>query len=192
MLLSDYAEERIAKRKAINARNKRRGREMEQRIMKALGGKRVPMSGAGSIKGDGQIYSERYGYVVVECKCSEARNSDGYPKVTVALHWLPKLEKDVEVMNATLGFLVFNFHGKRSDADYVIVRQDWFQRLFKPVLDPECSDVPYTIEVKTKTWGALHHKLSEWFKQHSEIHLHTDYGVYVVIPFDMVQEAFTG
>lgn len=191
-MLSDYAEERIAKRRAINAKNKRRGRDMELRVMKDLGGRRVPMSGAGSIKGDGQIYSERFGYIVVECKTSEAKNNNGIPRVTIALSWLPKLEKDVAAMNATLGFLVFNFHNKRSQADYVIIRQDWFQRLFKPVVEPEGAEVPYVVEVKTKTWGALQPKLIEWFTHHHEVHLHTVHGIYVVVPFWVIQEAFKG
>lgn len=123
MIVSDYAEERKRTIKAINAQNKQRGRQMEQRVMKFLKGNRVPMSGSGSIKGDGQIFS-RFGYILVECKCSAGTNSAGEQKLRVLFKWLEKMQLEAKIMGAKFSVLIIHHHDAKQD--YVIIPVDAF------------------------------------------------------------------
>lgn len=105
------------KARHITKTNKDRSRRMEQRIAKLLGGNRVPMSGAGSIKGD-CIVSTPIGMVSVECKYSAGtRNNE--PHMIVNKHWFIKLEEDVKALRAAFGILVFHYHNVSHD--YVFV-----------------------------------------------------------------------
>lgn len=119
-----FAEERQKAVRDRNNQNKRRARQMELRVAKVLRGNRVPMSGAGSIKGDCMIISERLGMILVECKTSASRNAAGLSQIRIDFRWLTKLDQDVRATHAKLGVLIFHYHDARSD--YVIVRKDWY------------------------------------------------------------------
>jgi hypothetical protein len=126
-MLSDYAEQRRAKIRAINAKNKSRSADMERRVMKYLKGRRVPMSGSGSIKGDGQLYCDK-GYVYIECKMSAALGNKG-PIMRISFTWLFELAKYSKVMCAAINALVYHCHKSRLEKDYVLMPVDIYQKL---------------------------------------------------------------
>lgn len=112
--LSDFAIERREQIKSINAQNKRRSKQMERRICKELGGNRVPMSGAGSLKGDGLLYS-KFGLVIIECKYTAGIDKEGNAQIRFNFGWMPKLQSDVDAMKASFGVMVFRYHNTRND-----------------------------------------------------------------------------
>ncbi len=138
MALSDFGEERRAAVRARNNLNKRRSKTMETRVMRYLSGNRVPMSGSGSIKGDGQIIS-RFGYILVECKCTAVVDSKLNPKIALAYRWLDELKKDSNSMRASMGILIFHFHDTRQD--YAVIEKALFEKYFYSV-----SPCIYTVD----------------------------------------------
>lgn len=123
----------------IARQNKRRGAEMERRVMKALKGNRVPMSGAGSLKGDGFVYRS-FGLFLVECKLSSHVHRKAGPAIVIAKKWLEKIVFEARAMRAKFGVLVFHF---LNDAhDYVVVPVHDFERTFFPVRS--CSTIDYS------------------------------------------------
>lgn len=176
-VVSDYAEERTAGIRARNAENKRRGKEMERRVMKFLKGNRVPMSGSGSIKGDGQIFS-KFGYILVECKCSTAVNAAGEQRLRVDFRWLQKMEIEAKIMNARFPVLIIHHQGAKQD--YVIVAAEYFW--------PRCGDVMSGEPVRIidlredNGWTATRHKLELDFTPYTNYTiLQTALGDYVVL-----------
>ncbi len=111
--------------KKIIATNKRRAAAMERRVMDYLDGYRVPMSGAGSIKGDGLGYCE-LGPFIVECKYSAQLGKANVPRLFLDTRWLKKLELEVKYMRARFGVLVGHFHDIKHD--YAFIRKDWYER----------------------------------------------------------------
>jgi hypothetical protein len=94
-------------------KNKDRSRRQEQRVAKLFGGNRVPMSGAGSIKGDVMIPYDEYRNIYVECKLTEKDT------MRIPVSWLQKIEEEAKAMRCIFGILVISFlHGK----DYVLIR----------------------------------------------------------------------
>ena len=126
-MVSDYGEQRKAAVRARNAKNKQRGRDMEIRIAKYLSGNRVPMSGSGSIKGDGQVFCD-HGYLFVECKHSAVVDVCGVPRIRIPFNWLSKMELQAGYMKAALAVLVFHFHAARMQ-DYALVSEKDFKRI---------------------------------------------------------------
>lgn len=123
-ITSPYGEEVRAKRKSVNAVNKRRGKQLELDVAKYLDARRVPFSGAGAIKGDVHAKSV-FGNYVIECKMSanwdKATNG---PLIILSHAYMTKLFEEVDVMGARFGILVFHYHGGRTK--YVIMRRvDW-------------------------------------------------------------------
>lgn len=110
-------EYRRQKARHIAKTNKDRSRRMEQRVAKAIGGNRVPMSGAGSIKGD-CIVSTPVGLVAVECKYTAAVAANE-PTMTVMKTWFPKLESDVQAVGAAFGILVIHYHNISTDFVFI-------------------------------------------------------------------------
>lgn len=129
MSFADERREALIKR---NNENKRRARQMEQRVAKYLKGNRIPMSGAGSIKGDCMVMRDRLGMILIECKTSAAVDKYGNPQIRIDFRWLEKLAKDVKSTNAKMGVLVFHYKDGRTD--YVIVDDAWYVKLAgKPI-----------------------------------------------------------
>lgn len=177
MTVSDFSEERRAKIKANNEQNKRRGKQMERRVMKILKGNRVPMSGSGAIKGDGQVFSE-VGYILVECKCSAAINSQGDQKLRVDFRWLTKMQVEATIMNAKFPVLVI--HHIDAKQDYVILREDYFEKYFRMDIG---DMLPYkVIDLLAKNgWNAVRKQLELDFSQEVRyIVLDTSLGKYVL------------
>jgi hypothetical protein len=125
--MASYAEERVAARRAINKQSKQRAAEMERRIAKFLLGQRVPMSGAGAIKGDCDIQTEKVGKIFIECKYSASVDRQGKQRIIVFWSWLDKMYEDAASMKARMAALVFRYHGTRL-SDYVIIRTDVLEK----------------------------------------------------------------
>lgn len=174
---SDYREERLELRKSINAQNKRRGKQMERRVMKELGGTRVPMSGSGSIKGDGMIMHPRIGYIFVECKMSAAMDARGKQRLNVSYSWFDTMDVQASVMNARFPILVIHHHD--ATQDYVIVRSDYFEKYVTPgvLIEPV-----FEIDTGVKNyWSAERQKLEVVLNWYTMLMLlRTNRGVFVV------------
>ena len=101
--------EQLAK---VRKLNKSRAKDMERTVTKRLNGDRVPMSGAGFIKGDGIVYlPDNQGFMSVECKLSAGIGKDGAQIVFVE-KWIPKLQQDCESMRGIgckFGFFILKY-----------------------------------------------------------------------------------
>jgi len=173
---SDYGEQRIAAVRARNAKNKQRGRDMELRIMRYLKGNRVPMSGSGSIKGDGQLFCD-HGYVLVECKHSALSKAHG-PEIRIVFNWLTKMQEQGGYMKASLSVLVFHFHYARMK-DYAIVTLKDFQR----IAVADSAAVEAVVEKpKRSGWRVTHEFLETCLiRPNSLIELRTDDDTYIIM-----------
>ncbi len=181
--ISDFArmrKESIVKR---NNTNKRRSKEMERRIAKYLGGRRVPFSGAGDVKGD-VLVNSKYGMCIIECKLSEAWN--GYydcPEIKLAFAWLDKLFTEVKHMGARFGALVFHYHNVRED--YVMIEQDWLR-----ILDPDYGG-PIVMDKSTKTFSLPFKSLQEWLGVTKYIFVQSGTKMYAVMNITVFKDLIT-
>jgi hypothetical protein len=98
---------------------------MELRIAKLLGGHRVPMSGAGSIKGDCVVNTDKCGQIYIECKYSAGKDQRGNPRIRLDFRWLDKMAQDARYMRSKFAVLIFRFHDTRL-SDYVIMPLEVF------------------------------------------------------------------
>jgi len=184
--MTSPAEERSIAVRKRNADNRRRAAVMERRIAKYLQGSRIPMSGAGALKGDGIVYS-KIGMYLVECKLS-ALFSKGYsvPSMRFEYRWLSKLEKDVKSMRAKFGILVFHYHKTRPD--YVIMRRDWFYHLGD---DTDLIDA-FVFTSDRSGYNLRIDLLDKWLQQkpgpRSVMLWQTPVGEYVVMHLDTFKE----
>jgi hypothetical protein len=101
---------------ARGAANQRRGAAFERRIAKEVGGRRVPLSGGASIKGD--VITP---YLLLECKTSTARNSRGQKSIGLQEEWLLKAEAEAAAEGKRLWALPFFFRGSTR----TWVAMDW-------------------------------------------------------------------
>ncbi len=122
-----YADERKAAVIARNNQSRRRSRQMELRIAKLLGGRRVPMSGAGQIKGDCQVITDKIGEIYIECKYSAGLHNKSEPRIRIDFRWFDKMAKDAAIMRSKFAALVFRYHDTRL-SDYVIIPVEVFQK----------------------------------------------------------------
>jgi len=187
--MSSYAEERIAARRAINAQSKRRAREMERRVAKFLGGHRVPMSGAGAIKGDCEVFTDAIGRVFIECKYSAGIHPSYGPTFHLQMKWFPKLEQDAEIMRARIAALVFRYHDKRL-SDYVIIRTDVLLK-YVPLFNLATSTV---LDYSGKKVVAIYKKhLDAAFAVNPEsVIMRSDYGDYAIILLETFKDIIHG
>src|SRR6185436_28311 len=121
-----YNEDVYNKRRRRNNLNRSRARRMEDRVAKFLGGNRVPMSGAGSLKGDGLVYTP-IGLLVLECKVTSGGGPAGPTLYFPACRWMTKLESDTKALKGKFGILIIHYHG--TNQDYVVMRRDWFYHI---------------------------------------------------------------
>jgi hypothetical protein len=116
--------------KAILKLNNARADRMEIDVMKQLNGHRVPMSGAGDIKGDGLGYCD-FGPYIVECKYT-SQMYHNTERLWLNTMWLTKLEGEVRYMHVSFGFLVVRYHTQRKY--YVFIRKDWFKKISQELI----------------------------------------------------------
>lgn len=95
-------------------------RRQERELAKEIGGKRVPLSGGGSIKGD--VLSPE---ILAECKTSHLLDSKGNKQIIFKKLWLTKMLAEAKLEGKSIVFLQFRFKGDKSawvvadSADYV-------------------------------------------------------------------------
>ena len=90
-----------------NKKNKDRGRQMETRIAQQIKGVRVPMSGAGAMKGDVEGISP-YGLYLIECKLSAQKNKkSGEKTIRFEFEWITKIRAEAKKGHRAFGMLIF-------------------------------------------------------------------------------------
>jgi len=125
--MATYAEERLAALRANSKRIRARSGQMERNVAAFLLGRRVPMSGAGSMKGDCEVETEKIGRIFIECKYSAGMDRDGSPRIRIDFRWFDKMHVDAVKMKARFAALVFQYHDVRF-AKYVIISTDVLQK----------------------------------------------------------------
>ena len=173
--MSDYGELRKAAVKARNALNKQRSRQMEQRVAKFLRGDRVPMSGAGSIKGDVDIHTP-HGRLLIECKCTAQTDVNYTPTMYIRFEWLKELDKDVNSMRSKFGALIIHYHKQRPD--FVFIKQEIYE-----YLSPGLHTYNVLDKSKTGSWRVTKKHIEDRLKS-GVFCLLTKFGSYVIITID--------
>ena len=121
--MASYADERTAALRANSKRIRARSGEMERNVAKFLIGKRIPMSGAGAMKGDCEVETEKIGKIFIECKYSASRREGYGPRIRIDFRWFDKMHRDAGTMHARFAALVFRYHDVRF-SNYVIISTD--------------------------------------------------------------------
>lgn len=188
--MSSYAEERKAAIRARNAQSKRRARQMELRIAKLLKGRRVPMSGAGQIKGDCQVITD-IGEIYIECKYSAGIDAKRGPMIRINFQWLDKMQRDVDIMGSRFGALIFRYHDTRL-SDYVILDVSVFQKYAERATERLTGGV-HIFETDDRSGLTLFKKyLDAAFvanpNKENLCLLNCKYGLYVLMTIDIFQE----
>lgn len=147
MSMKEYDEAIVAfdaceKRKRINKRNRRRSVSMETKVMNILSGFRVPMSGAGAIKGDGLAYCP-IGSYIVECKTRKPSiTADGRKYIRLEKKWLEKIDEESRYMGTRFGSFALQFY---YDTKFYFFLPVWVFLKFDNL-----ADSIYTIEAPDK------------------------------------------
>lgn len=115
-----YAELRKQAIRARNNQNRSRSKAMERDVAKALNGKRVPMSGAGYLKGDCEVDTDKCGRIYIECKHSSLVHKRLGSYIGVDHKWLVKMCAEAQTMRASFAVLIVQYHGTRLTR-YVIM-----------------------------------------------------------------------
>lgn len=113
-------------RAKVNRLNRQRARAMEQDVAKFLGGLRVPMSGAGYLKGDVLARTYTGDLVLIECKIS-AREGKYGPLFFMDVRYFENMIKSAASMGAAYAALVFRYLG--SSTLYFCMLLDNFELL---------------------------------------------------------------
>lgn len=183
-----YADERLAAIRARNKRSKRRAGQMEREVASFLGGRRVPMSGAGSMKGDCEVETDKIGRIFIECKHSSQLHPKHGPAIRVDYRWLDKMHKDATSMRAKFAALVLKFHGSRLTS-YVILSTDVLEKYGSL----EHLSVPYEIDTDNASGITLYrHPTDELMATHGAILLHCNRGTYMIISIADFKEIIHG
>lgn len=193
---SDFAKIRkevIAKR---NNTNKARSRNQEKKVAQYLGGTRVPMSGAGAIKGDG-IWGSDKGVVLYECKYSAAHHARFGKSLRLSYPWLEKLEHDAIAMRS-LGvkyhFLVVHFFNQVGGIPWgTCFLPDHFA---DELMNPEWLVNAFEYEhIEGRVGARLYYdeirKMYKLNKAYPCGKLLTPNGNYVILPLWALRELFT-
>lgn len=125
--MPSYADERLLAWRANSKLIRARSSQMERDVAKFLIGKRVPYSGAGALKGDCEVETEKVGKIFIECKYSAHRNEYKGPGIRIDFRWFDKIHRDAGIMRAKFGALVFKYHGGRFSS-YVIISTDVLEK----------------------------------------------------------------
>jgi hypothetical protein len=88
--------------------NKKRSQIMEREVAKLLKGNRVPMSGAGQIKGDCVVPFDSFRSIYIECKYTQ----NDY--ITLAFHLFTKMQRESIAMRSVFPMLIFRFWGLKE------------------------------------------------------------------------------
>lgn len=182
---SDFAEFRKQEIRKRNNTNRQRSRNQERQIAKYLGGQRIPMSGAGMLKGDG-LWNSPLGLIVYECKYSAAHNPTYGKALRFQHEWIEKHERDMKSMGTDLGFIVISFFNQVGGVvwstcflnEHVagkILEQEWIEAAPKyEVIKPAPWSTPMFY-----THVRLGYKLNPFFPCQW---IDTQYGKQIMIP----------
>lgn len=140
--------------KSTQSTNKKRGKEMEDRIAAVLGGYRVPFSGAGPMKGD-VLLTKPFGTILVECKMSAGlahTHKEQRVKgervagkvIRVFKRWFEKMEEDRRKMRSVFAILITHFY--RDNTDYVFIPRKAVKLLFPQFNFEEATMQEITVE----------------------------------------------
>lgn len=121
-------------------KNKLQGISYEKRVLRKLGAKRVVMSGATSVKGDGRLQTP-YGQVFLECKYQATKTG----QFLMQRSWLDQAAKQAE--RERIPFWMLVFRSSHAVDDYVIFPYE----------------EPYTSIVKLPVYAHYRHKYSSLF-----------------------------
>ncbi len=88
---------------------KQTARRQERALAKKLGGKRVPLSGGGGIKGD--VLAR---YALAECKTSHRLDARGEKVMQLQKGWLTKAEKEAEAEGKPWAVIEIRFKGDHN------------------------------------------------------------------------------
>lgn len=130
-------------RARINRLNRQRGKQFEQEVAKLLGGLRVPMSGAGYLKGDVFARTYQNDLVLIECKFSSRDDSRG-SFIVFFERYFERLIENAARMAAPYAVLAFRFFG--SSYTYFCLFADNFLSL-----GGDITKLPYVEFTKSKT-----------------------------------------
>lgn len=180
---SDYRNERLKELKIRNAKNKDRARAMEHRISQYLRGKRVPFSGAGSIKGDVLVRGKHVGGII-ECKMSAGFDAvRNQATLIVSFSWLSKIKMEAELMRSLgigFGALVFHYHGIKGD--FVLIDLDAC-RLLCPDFEARYPAV-IVKQYERRTFKLFHGVVLDWLREHEVVVLLTPIGAYQLMAIE--------
>jgi hypothetical protein len=101
-------------------------RRQERAVAKEVGGKRVPLSGGGSIKGD--VIADD---VLIECKTGHTVDANGEKQILIKKDWLLKMKKEAELEGKSIVFLVFRFKGDKTQ--YVVADSVDYLKLVREI-----------------------------------------------------------
>ena len=107
----------IGDRKGINRKNKQRSRTMEQEVARLVGGNRVPMSGAGKIKGDVFAPFDEYRSYYIECKLTQ------HETLSLPVAVFSKALEECKEMRLLFPVFVFKFVNQRKVPLYSFVHE---------------------------------------------------------------------
>ncbi len=106
--------------------NRRRGLSYERRVLQRIHALRIPMSGAGQVKGDGKLETP-HGSMLLECKYTTTSRVS----VAIRLSWLHKLRTEAEKMACPLMGLIFR--AAYQHTDYIVIDEQTRRYTMFPV-----------------------------------------------------------
>lgn len=191
---SDFARLRREEVKKRNNTNKSRSKNQERQVAKYLGAARVPMSGAGMLKGDG-LWNTPHGLLVYECKYTAAHNPHYGWTLRMQYSWLEKMQRDGASMKAKFSFLIIHFFNQIGGIPWgtVVIREEDILPFFQPEwledafeyehVDGHAAARMYYKEIRNA------YKLNKAFPC---IKLLTPHGPYVILPLWALKQLILG
>jgi len=181
--MQDFRSERLDALRKRNALNRQRSRSMETNVAKILGGKRVPFSGAGSIKGDIIAHGGLF-----ECKMSAAYDAHlNDPFIILSFSWLTKIKEEAVLMRSlgiTFSALVFHFHNVRGYG--ILIDTDSLRTICHNFGDRYPARTVLTLTKKTmKVYNRYFHN---WMQESPIVYVDTPVGIYALMQIETLKE----
>jgi len=181
--MQEFGSERLDALRKRNALNKQRSRSMETAVARILGGKRVPFSGAGSIKGDIIVKGG-----LIECKMSAAYDSHlNDPFIILSFSWLTKIKEEAVLMRSlgiTFSALVFHFHNVKGygvliDTDSLLTICHNFGELYPARI---------VLTLSKKTMKIYNRYFNNWMQESPVVYVDTPVGIYALMRIETLKE----
>lgn len=186
--MSSFAEERLAAKRAVSKQIRQRSSAMERDVARYLIGRRVPMSGAGSMKGDCEVETDKIGRIFIECKYSASHHPLYGPRVRINFRWFDKMHRDAVSMKARFAALVIKYHDQRL-SQYVILSTD----VLTQYDDPNRISDAVVIDAKDKSGIELFKSVVDAALVVKPVAiLRCNRGDYVIMPIALFKEIIHG